>query len=286
MFGRNYQAELKFWPLACGFAAAVCLSACRKEADPPQAGMPAALETRFYAPPGWTWGEVAAGDGPALRYGVTAPASAPRAQVLILPDRGEPAEAWFETAGALIDRGYTVWTLDWSGLGQPEFKGRRGQLTAEDAAAALRVLTGEVIRPEQPLVLLAAGSSSAAARIALARRLPGVEAAILSSPHTDERALAPGTDPKRQRIIGIWTRADPTLKPDGEVDLRGRLTRRQLVEPPALTSIATPITVLDGDSPFQLALDGPRDNWLSLVADVVEKRTEGRALAAAPPPSP
>ena len=118
MFGRNYQAELKFWRVACGFAAALGLSACGSPPPAAQAGMPAGLESRFYAPPGWTWGQVAAVDGPTLRYGVASPRYAARAQVLILPDGAEPAEAWFETAQALIDRRYIVWTLDWSGLGE------------------------------------------------------------------------------------------------------------------------------------------------------------------------
>jgi lysophospholipase len=47
---------------------------------------PPGLAQRFYPPAGWAWGLIQLGDGPAQRYGVSGPAGAPRAEVLILPD--------------------------------------------------------------------------------------------------------------------------------------------------------------------------------------------------------
>ena len=58
---------------------------------------PGSLSPRFYAPPGWAWGRIVLADRTELRYGVASPPVVPRGSVLVLPDRDEPAEVWFET---------------------------------------------------------------------------------------------------------------------------------------------------------------------------------------------
>src|SRR5262249_31672451 len=84
---------------------------------------PPGLAERFYPPEDWAWGFLQVGDAPAQRYGVAAPPVTPRADVLILPDYGESAETWFETARDLTASGYVVWVLE--GVGQ----GGSGRLT-------------------------------------------------------------------------------------------------------------------------------------------------------------
>ena len=79
--------------------------------------VPAGLPVRAWPPEGWAWGLVQLRGAPVLRYGVTAPGGVARSQVLILPDYGEPAEAWFEADQRLLDRGYGVWTLEPAGQG-------------------------------------------------------------------------------------------------------------------------------------------------------------------------
>lgn len=70
---------------------------------------------RFYPPDNWAWGELQPDGGQTQRYGVSAPQVVSRADVLILPDYGESAETWFETARDLNAAGYTVWVLEESG---------------------------------------------------------------------------------------------------------------------------------------------------------------------------
>ncbi len=70
------------------------------------------MAERFYPPENWAWGLIEVGDAPAQRYGVAAPAVTARADVLILPDAGETAETWFETARDLTASGYAVWVLE------------------------------------------------------------------------------------------------------------------------------------------------------------------------------
>ena len=63
-----------------------------------------------WPPQGWAWGLIQLGAAPPQRYGVGAPATVPRAQVLILPGYGDFAEVDFPQASALIAQGDTVWT--------------------------------------------------------------------------------------------------------------------------------------------------------------------------------
>ena len=82
--------------------------------------IPATLGPGFWAPDGWAWGLLKVGDAPVQRYGVSSTLITPQAQILILPGYGESAEAWFETAGDLNRRGYSVWVLERAGQGGSE----------------------------------------------------------------------------------------------------------------------------------------------------------------------
>ena len=87
--------------------AALALVSCRREDDRApfaESRTPAGLAARFFPPDGWAWGYLQLGDGPVRRYGVAAPRVAPLAEILIVPDYGETAETWFETARELSSR--------------------------------------------------------------------------------------------------------------------------------------------------------------------------------------
>jgi lysophospholipase len=124
---------------------------------------PPALPERFYPPENWAWGFIQVGDAPAQRYGVAAPPVVARADVLILPDYGESAETWFETARDLTASGYAVWVLEGVGQGgSGRLSGRRdlGQLKSFDGdVAAVRAAIDLLIRPgpKRPLILLGEG---------------------------------------------------------------------------------------------------------------------------------
>jgi len=176
---------------------------------------PPGLAERFYPPEGWAWGLVKVGDAPAQRYGVGAPASVPRANILILPDYGETAETWFETARDFNRRGYVVWILE--GAGQ----GGSGRLVlprdlgyAESFApdvAAVQAMVSTVIRPgaRAPLAIVGQGVGALIARLAVRQGLEPA-ALILSAPSLDPRLPgAPGALARvrllhldRLRVIG------------------------------------------------------------------------------------
>jgi lysophospholipase len=180
---------------------------------------PPDLAERFYPPENWAWGELQPEGGVAQRYGVSAPAVAPRADILILPDYGESAETWFETTRDLGGAGFTVWVLEGVGQGgSARIGGPRdlGELKRFDGdLAGVRGMIDSVIRPtrERPLVIVGQGVGAlVAARVA--ETGPAPAALVLSAPRcgpaTPAGALvylglgafrAPGGD--------AWNRAGP-----------------------------------------------------------------------------
>lgn len=168
--------------------ATALLSACGGRDREPfgESRVPASLAPRFFPPEGWAWGFIKIGDAPAQRYGVSARAIDPAAQVLILPGYGETAESWFETVRALNDAGYTTWVLERQGQGG---SGRLGGRDVGDARsfdpdvaatkAMLTMLAGS--GNDSPIVILAQGAGAPVARLALMRggRADGL---ILSAP--------------------------------------------------------------------------------------------------------
>ena len=148
---------------------------------------PPGLAERFYPPEGWAWGLIQVGKSPVQRYGVVGATGTPRAQVLILPDYGESAETWFETARNLNGAGFTVWVLDGVGQGGSARLTRHrdlGEVTSFDGdVAAVRAMIDLVIQPQPtvPLVILGEGQGAAiAARAAETGARPA--ALVLSSP--------------------------------------------------------------------------------------------------------
>lgn len=170
--------------------AAVLLSGCQK-GDPrapfTDSQPPPGVQSRFYAPDGWAWGLVQPGGVPAARYGVSAPSTVPRADLLILTSYGEPAEVWFETARALNAEGYVVWVLEPVGQGGSGRYSRLRDLgyaeSLQPDVLAARLMAERVVH-HRPLILMASGTSAPVAIQALAAGAP-VEGLILTSPRLD-----------------------------------------------------------------------------------------------------
>jgi lysophospholipase len=163
-----------------------CLAACDDPAARAPAGasvIPPDLPMRGWPPEGWAWGLIKIGDAPALRYGVAAPPVTPRAQVLILPSYGEPAEAWFEVVDALVAKGDAVWILEAAGQGGsgrytlPRDVGHAPDFQADlDGLRAMHAVMGR-----RPTVVIAQGTAAPLLITALRSGLPA-QGAILSSP--------------------------------------------------------------------------------------------------------
>jgi lysophospholipase len=173
-----------------------------------------------------------------------------KADVLILPDYGESAETWFETARNLEAAGVTVWVLDGvgqGGSGRSTSRRDLGELHgfAPDVAAA-RAMIDLVIRPapSRPLILLGQGvgalvaaravetgaapaalvlSAPACARatpagalvvLGLGRfRAPGGDVWARSGP--DDFAAHRTHDPWRGAVTHAWQAANPDLRMGG-----------------------------------------------------------------------
>ena len=216
---RRAIASSSPWPalprLALAWAlAAALLGACHEastRAPFTDSRIPPGLQSRFYPPDGWTWGLVQPGRMPAARYGVSAPSSEARADILILASYGEPAEVWFETASELNAKGYVVWVLEPVGQGG---SGRYSRLRDLGYAESLTPdvlaarITAERIIHRRPLILMASGTSASAAIQALAAGTQA-EGLILTSPRLspDDAATQSRAQGMLQRNFG-WLRAD------------------------------------------------------------------------------
>ena len=237
---------------------------------------PPDLAERFYPPENWAWGLVQASDGPAQRYGVAAPASAPRADVLILPDYGESAETWFETARDLTGAGYAVWVLEVVGAGgSARLTARRdlGELRRFDPdIAGVRALVDTVIRPspDRPLVILGQGVGALlAARAAETGASPA--GLVLSAPRC-RRNLAPGA----LVFLGLGRFRAPegdAWQRSGPDDFAARRTHdRWRGSATHAWQVANP----------DLRLGGPSLDWEAALLDLQRKTTPASASLTAP----
>jgi lysophospholipase len=246
---------------------------------------PPGLAEQFYPPENWAWGELQVDGAPPQRYGVAAPVVVSKAAVLILPDYGESAETWYETARNLTADGVTVWVLD--GIGQ----GGSGRLSAQrdlgelhsfDAdAAATKAMIDQVIRPEprRPLIVLGQGVAAlVAARavetgaaadglilsapscagatpggtlvfVGLGRsRAPGGDSWTRSRP--DDFAVHRTHDAWRGAVTHAWQLVNPDLRMGGpSLDWQAALGALEAAVRRDQGQLRTPTLVLEGDKP-------------------------------------
>ena len=174
------------------FALVLLLAACgaRDDSAPfTDSRLPPALSLADFPPAGWAWGLIqTAKDAPAQRYGVAAPATAPRAQVLVLPGYGDFAETHYRQLRAFVGQYYISWALDGAGQGgSGRAVGPRdlGHADAFDPdVVAVSAMVRQSIRPSQdaPLVLVAEGTAAPVALRALQTNAQGVSGVVLVQP--------------------------------------------------------------------------------------------------------
>lgn len=218
-------------------ALVLCAAGCdRRDASLPlaESRTPPDLPARFFPPEGWAWGYVQVGSHPPQRYGVAATWRAPRATIIILPDTGECAEAWFETANDLTRRSYSVWVLDRASecgsgrAGPPPDKIRIKSFDPD--VSAVKALVRVVIRPggETPIFLLGQGQGAILALNSAQAGLK-IDGLILSSPSAPgSLAYRPWSrnlpdayqrnlthDPWRGHVAQSWMTANPDLRVSG-----------------------------------------------------------------------
>jgi lysophospholipase len=240
---------------------------------------------RFYPPENWAWGELRAQGGQAQRYGVSAPSIVSRADVLILPDYGESAETWFETARDLNAAGYTVWVLEGAGQGgSARLSGHRdlGELRSfAGDLAAVRAMADGVIRPApgRTFVLLGEGvgallaardaeTDAAAGGVVLsaprcapaqpggtltyvglgALRAPGGD--VWSRAGADDFAAHRTHDRWRGAVTHAWQTANPDLRLGGpSLDWQAALADLQRDAEVSAARLRGPVLVIDDGKP-------------------------------------
>jgi lysophospholipase len=237
---------------------------------------PPDLAERFYPPENWAWGEIQPDQGSAQRYGVSAPAVVSRADVLILPDYGESAETWFETARNLNAAGFTVWVLEGVGQGgSTRLSNHRdlGELHNFDGdLAGVRAMIDAVIRPAPGRPLVVVGEGVGALLAARSAEIgPAPAALVLSGP-----TCAPATPAGALVYLGlgsfraaggdVWARTGPD-------DFDARRTHSKWRG--AVThawQVANP----------DLRLGGPSLDWLAALAGLQTQTESGVGRLTAP----
>ena len=312
---------------AVALIAALTLAGCGDEASREpfaESRAPPGLAERFAPPEGWAWGFLQVGEAPAQRYGVAAPPGAPRGEILILPDPGDSAEIWFETARDLGLRGHTVWVLEAPGQGGSGRYGLSGPprgAAGEDAVKGVRAMLDVVIRPEgRPLAILADRRAAGVAMAAMAGR--PTAGMILSSPVGEDGAGLAGRlgiggerwsrqtpddvaekltrDPARGGVRNAWKLANP--------DLRRAAAPLSLARAPSPPPGAGLLVLAAGDAKgagtlctagcrlvrlpaarpaLHLETDASRALWLDEIDRFVRERRDHAALqsfSSSPPP--
>lgn len=247
---------------------AILCGCSSRSSDPPPLGRvaPAGLSPRFFAPEGWTWAALPT-PGATVRYGVAAPAGAPRGSVLIALPAGERGEVWFETARELIARGYTVWIID--GVDDPSAASRLWQRAVVD-----------VVRPspQQPLVVLLASND-----------LPGWSfdaqtqsepAGLVLIPPGDKDVRARDVDPSRQAMVRAWASVSTTGAGAAQHRTSRTPTIRQYMGTPTLViGDAAPAVVRTCRASARCRLQPGRAIALYLASDRIRKVRMTQAIA-------
>ena len=174
------------------FALVLLLAACgaRDDSAPfTDSRLPPALSLADFPPTGWAWGLIqTAKDAPAQRYGVAAAATAPRAQVLVMPGYGDFAESHYRQLRSFVGQYYISWALDGAGQGgSGRAVGPRdlGHVDSfEPDLDAVGAMVRQTIRPspDAPLVLVAEGTAAPVALGALQTNTQGVGGLVLVRP--------------------------------------------------------------------------------------------------------
>ncbi len=154
---------------------------------------------RFFEPEGWKSDFFTSTSGKEIRYGHAAPKTEPRGTVIITTGYADFTEAYFETINAYLDRGFSVWMMDWAGHGGSEKtvpgSGKKGQ-TVEDHIEDLRKFREEVVKPEKdkPVFLSTHSMGGQIALHYLSQHPDDFSFAILATPHVETKIKGPARD--------------------------------------------------------------------------------------------
>lgn len=72
---------------------------------------------RFFPPLSWKSGRFTNDDGQKIRYGYARPKGEPKGTVVMTTGYADFTESYYETIHDYLDRGFSVWIMDWAGQG-------------------------------------------------------------------------------------------------------------------------------------------------------------------------
>jgi len=146
-------------------------------------------DSRFAAPPGWSWNHFTNADSAQIRYGsCKTDLTSEKGTVVILPGFTEFAEVYFETARDFLAHGYNVYVMDWRGAGgsdrYPEKADRSNTLGLRHDENDLEQFLSMIVKQhaKKPIFLVAQSLGSHIALRYLHDNQEVVAAAALSAP--------------------------------------------------------------------------------------------------------
>ena len=154
---------------------------------------------RFFEPEGWRTDFFTSTSGREIRYGHAVPKGDPKGTVVITTGYADFMEAYHETINSYLDRGFSVWMMDWAGHGGSEKKTPgskiKGQMV-EDHIEDLRKFREEVVKPVEgkPVFLSTHSMGGQIALHYLNQHPDDFNFAVLATPHVETRIKGPARD--------------------------------------------------------------------------------------------
>ena len=154
---------------------------------------------RFFEPEGWQTDFFTSTTGREIRYGHALPKGEPKGTVVMTTGYADFMEAYHETINSYLDRGFSVWMMDWAGHGGSEKavpgSGKKGQ-TVDDHIEDLRKFREEVVKPEavKPVFLSTHSMGGQIALHFLNQHPADFDFAVLATPHVETKIKGPARD--------------------------------------------------------------------------------------------
>jgi len=231
--------------------------------------IPPGLSPQYFPPQGFVWGGYRAKGLPEARYGVASPPINPRAQVMILADADYPAEAYFELAGQLLEKGYGVWLFEVPGQGGAGHYLLQNQSvftkSYHDGQLSALAFIRDIVHPtkDKPLFIVGTGYSALSALSLAANTRDGAIAGFVAYQPYSGGEIARGTVWHRDDAVatywgGIaqsWQMANPDLRIRVKSDTWRDQTKKAFAE---FNSLHLPVVSLTAKAPPVLIVE-PKD---------------------------
>jgi lysophospholipase len=149
------------------------------------------LPKRFEEPSNFKWGHFTDKGGHTIRYGVAQPVGESKGTIVLVHGFRETTEKYFEVIHDMIDRGFTVWSMDWHGQGGsdrflPDHPQRMYSEGYDEHVETLHQFATTVVKPGAGPMILMAHSMGAHIGLRYLNEHDGTfDSAVMTSPMCD-----------------------------------------------------------------------------------------------------